>query len=360
MRRFLLSLAACFAATLSVMADDVTVTFDFTSADEVTAFGLAIPENGAGTNIEAALVKEGVTITNANAEGVNATRIFASKAADALGVLDLRIYTGSSLTVSCPADQIIKSIVWTTANKAEFSVEVGTVSNTAWVGEAASVVLTSTATSRLNTFAVTYGTAEEPVVDDATKFATINFTIDPTEWGVEVPEAGAGTDIGGKEFSDADATIVFTKGEGASNPCRYFLAKNGTYSARMYAPSTLSISVPTAYTIEEITFTSGNAANLASADNVWSAGSIDATLVWTPAEGEKVSSVTLTAGVTLQFNTITVKYAAAEEEGGEDSSAISRIEAATAASAAFNLAGQRVARPAAGVIVKDGRKQIVR
>lgn len=351
MRRFLLSLVAAFAATCTVMADDVTVTFDFTSADELTALGITIPEEGKGTNIEAALVKDGVTIANANAEGVNATRIWSSTAKDAPGSLDLRIYAGSKLTISCPTDKVVKTMTWTSGNKAEFTCNSGEATSIAWTGSAASVELTSTATSRINVLTVIYGDEEQEGDDDTTvKTATFDFTVAATEWNLEAPESGQGTSVNGLTLTAEDASISFEDGE-AGTTCRYFLATNGKYNIRTYAGSTTTFSVAEGYVIKEIAFTSGNAQNMADAENVWSAGNFDATLVWTPEEGTSISSVSLEAGKTLQFNTVTVKYVPVDSP-----TAIESVKTAVVAPV-FNLAGQRVARPA-GIVIKDGRKQI--
>lgn len=330
------------------MADDVTVTFDFTSADEITALGLAIPENGTGTNIEAALAKDGVTIANDNGEASNPTRMWATKS----GVLDLRVYAGATLTVSCPTDKFIKLMAWTTENAVAFDANSGTATSTAWTGEAASVELSCTANTRINVLTVTYGDHEEEIETDPNeKTATFDFTVDPTEWDVAVPEAKSGTSVNGKTFTVADASVEFADGEGASNPCRYFLATSGDYNIRIYAPSTATFSVAEGYVIKEIAFTSGNGTNMVSADNTWSTGAIDATLVWTPEEGTSVSSVSVTAGQVLQFNTVTVKYVPVDSP-----TAIESVKTAVVAPV-FNLAGQRVARPA-GIVIKDGRKQI--
>ena len=92
--------------------DDNLVVFDFTSASELTAWGLTIPANGSGTNISS-LTKLSATVTATNAEGANPARIWATNS----GVLDLRIYNGDALTfttLECHTMETLEFLDWAT------------------------------------------------------------------------------------------------------------------------------------------------------------------------------------------------------------------------------------------------------
>ena len=83
-------------------AGEQTVTFDFTSADELTDLGITLPEASGGTNVttlakgQVALVAEG---------GSTTTRIYNSA-----GKYDLRAYQGATLTFSVPSGYIITDV----------------------------------------------------------------------------------------------------------------------------------------------------------------------------------------------------------------------------------------------------------
>ena len=103
-------------------AEDITVSFDFTDKAEINALGISTPDNGSGTNVESALIKDGVTITNDNKEASTHTRIWATNS----GVLDLRVYNGAELTITVAGGKYIKEMTWTTANSVNFSSDSGT------------------------------------------------------------------------------------------------------------------------------------------------------------------------------------------------------------------------------------------
>lgn len=349
MKKILLSLAVLLTA-MNGFAEDKTVVIDFTSADEITALGITTPANGAGSNIEAAIVKDGVTITNANGEATNPTRMWATNS----GVLDLRIYKGASLTVACPEGQVIKTMTWTTANTVALSSDTGTATSAAWMGEANTVVLTCTSNTRINVLTVTYGVHEEPIINEKEKKAEYDFTAEPTAWNLDIPEAGQGSSVNGKTLTVGETSISF-EDNGASTTSRYFRATNGGYNIRVYSPSITTFSVQKGYVITAIEIVSGNATNMTAASNTWSAGTFAATCIWTPNEGEAVDAVTLTAGTTLQLNKVVIKY---EESISDAITTISVEGTKTPNTAAFNLMGQRITGAQKGIIIKNGRKMI--
>ena len=190
--------------------DDNLVVFDFTSASELTAWGLTIPANGSGTNISS-LTKLSATVTATNAEGANPARIWATNS----GVLDLRIYNGDALTFSVPDNYVITQISWTSANTEtmdSWTPNAGTISGGIWTAPEGktynSVTFTATATTRMNvlTFGYTLGTANsvaeviptptpEPEPEPNPTAVTFDFTsgTELTSWGLAIPANSSGT-----------------------------------------------------------------------------------------------------------------------------------------------------------------------
>ncbi len=91
-----------FAYDYVAPAGEQTVTFDFTSAEELADLGIALPEVDGGTNVTS-LAKGQVTLV---AEGGSTiTRIYNSA-----GKYDLRAYKGATLTFSVPSGYIITDV----------------------------------------------------------------------------------------------------------------------------------------------------------------------------------------------------------------------------------------------------------
>ena len=91
-----------FAYDYVAPAGEQTVTFDFTSAEELTELGIDLPNTGAGTNVPT-LNKGQVTMVPAG--GSTATRVW-----NASGSYDLRAYKGATLTFSVPSGYVITDV----------------------------------------------------------------------------------------------------------------------------------------------------------------------------------------------------------------------------------------------------------
>ena len=213
--RLMMVMIIAFVGMNSCTTDDVTaveeqednlVVFDFTSASELTSWGVDIPANGSGTNISS-LSKLSATVTATNAEGANPVRVWATNS----GVLDLRIYNGDALTFSVPDNYIITQISWTSANTEtmdSWTPNAGTISGGVWTAPEGktynSITFKATATTRINvlTFGYELGTAnsvaeEIPEPEPDPEAVTFDFTsgTDITAWGVSIPANGSGTNI---------------------------------------------------------------------------------------------------------------------------------------------------------------------
>ena len=137
--------------TYTVASDETkTATFVFNTDEGIAALGIAKPSTGAGTELGTkAYISGDVSLVNATAEGKTETRVWNSS-----GVLDLRIYAGSTLTFS--VDGTITSIVLTGTTINGFNADKGTFSSGTWTGSSSSVVFTATGTEKINTITVTY------------------------------------------------------------------------------------------------------------------------------------------------------------------------------------------------------------
>ncbi len=302
---------------------DNLVVFDFTSASELTAWGLAVPANGAGTNISS-LSKLSATITATNAEGANPVRVWATNS----GVLDLRIYNGDALTFSVPDNYIITQISWTSANTEtmdSWTPNAGTVSGGVWTAPEGktynSITFTATATTRMSvlTFGYALGTANsvaevtpvpnpdpEPDPEPQSSVVTFDFTsnTDVTAWGLAVPANGSGTNI--SEITSSQVTLNAKNAEG-SNPIRIWATNSGVLDLRAYTDDVLKISVPDNYVITEISWTSANTETMDS----WTpnAGTVSGG-VWTAPEGKTYQSISFKATATTRMNVLKVGYKA--------------------------------------------------
>ena len=105
-----------FAYDYVAPAGEQSVTFDFTSADELIGLGVDLPAASAGTNITT-LTKGDVTFV---AEGGSTeTRVYNSS-----GKYDLRAYKGATLTFSAPSGYVISDVVLTGSKTTSISTSV--------------------------------------------------------------------------------------------------------------------------------------------------------------------------------------------------------------------------------------------
>ena len=140
MNRFLSFFMMALVAFLSLQAGEVT--FDFSTAEGITAMGYTVPEPSAGTNLTQAGPKTVDGVTLSAADGATETRIWNSQ-----GNYTLRIYVDGSITLQV-AEGSITGITVNGANANNFDLiaDVGdySVNGTVgtWTGSAASVTLT--------------------------------------------------------------------------------------------------------------------------------------------------------------------------------------------------------------------------
>ena len=148
-----------FVAFLSLQAAEVT--FDFSTAEGITAMGYAVPEPSAGTNLTQAgpVTVEGVTLSATN--GATETRIWNSQ-----GSFTLRIYVDGSVTLTV-AEGSITGITVNAANETNFDLiaDVGDFSIDGmvgtWTGSEASVTLTHVGSKNAQVASIVVTTSNE-------------------------------------------------------------------------------------------------------------------------------------------------------------------------------------------------------
>jgi hypothetical protein len=208
-----LLLLACMMLGMSVWGEKITFTFN--TDEGLEALGIVKPEDGKGTELgDDSYVLGNASLTATTAEGKTATRIWNSK-----GITDLRIYEGSTLTISSSSDKITKIELSGAAAKA-FTASEGTFSSGTWTGSAQSVTFTATNTGRINTIAVTIGS---PTIVHAGTEAD-PYTVADARNAIDANTGVTGVYVKG---------IVCTGGSSLSNGAmNYWISDDGTTTDR--------------------------------------------------------------------------------------------------------------------------------
>ena len=165
MNRFFSFFLMAFMAFFVLQAAEVT--FDFSTAEGITAMGYAVPAQSAGTNLTQAgpVTVDGVTLSAT--DGATQTRIWNSQ-----GSYSLRIYVDGTITLSV-AEGSITGITVNAANTANFDLlaDVGDYTATdgvgTWTGNATSVTFTHFGTKNAQVASIVVTTnGEDPVEPD--------------------------------------------------------------------------------------------------------------------------------------------------------------------------------------------------
>ena len=141
------------------------VTFDFSTAEGITAMGYAVPDQGAGTNLSQAgsVTVQGVTLSAT--DGATPTRIWNSQ-----GSFSLRIYVDGTITLTV-AEGSITGVTINAANTANFDLlaDVGDYTATGnvgtWTGNSASVTFSHYGTKNAQVASLVVTTSSGDPVD---------------------------------------------------------------------------------------------------------------------------------------------------------------------------------------------------
>lgn len=164
MKRFFTLLLMAVLAFFVLRA--TVVTFDFSTAEGITAMGYAVPEPSAGTNLvqDGPVTVGGVTLSAV--DGATPTRIWNSQ-----GSYTLRIYVDGAITFSV-AQGSITGVTINAANTANFDLiaDVGDYSTAGdvgtWTGSAAAVSFTHVGSKNAQVATVVVTTSDEGPGDD--------------------------------------------------------------------------------------------------------------------------------------------------------------------------------------------------
>ena len=155
------SFLALMAMVMGNAYADTNVTFTLNDPDAIKALGIELPAAGQGTKIDEISI-DGVKMAATTASGKTDTRIYQGSGGNE-GKYDFRIYQGGTLTFTAGSNSI-KKIVFTGKNLDKLGGD-GYTTDT-WTGSSSSVTLTATGTATIYTITVTYGAAA--VVKDPT------------------------------------------------------------------------------------------------------------------------------------------------------------------------------------------------
>ena len=146
----------------STSTPTTAVIFDFTANPNV--WGIVPGPNTKSNTDGEELAVDGVVLTTTSGSG-SKTCIFSGTSG-----IDLRVYTGGTLTFTAPEDYTISKIVFTGTVNLNTEVEVGTLASKVWtkITDVNSVVFTGTETSKIETAAITL----VPTVENKTLVAT--------------------------------------------------------------------------------------------------------------------------------------------------------------------------------------------
>ncbi len=138
------------AVMAAVAMNATVVTFTFNTEAGLSELGIAKPADGQGTTLTS-ISKDGVTITFNKGTASTNPRVFCGSGNNS-GKLDLRVYSGSKITISVAGMTAVEF-----AGSATFS----EIPGLAWTGNADSQEFSPTGTTKITTITVTYGEAAQ-------------------------------------------------------------------------------------------------------------------------------------------------------------------------------------------------------
>ncbi len=226
--------------------------------------------------------------------------------------------------------------------------------------------ITFTEAMTLKAIAVKDGMLDSEVVEavytlydpNAPAVYTFDFT-NPAKYGIQLPDAGKGTDLCAKEksvtFTEGVVNLTF-KNINASNAPRVW-NRNGSYDVRVYAGSEVEFATSTeSCKIQKIEFIQNTGATDWGADNTYSPDTFDRSAkVWNGGESDDAQQTfTMTPAAKTFFAKAIVTI---KNETGVEGVAVEEAGEAVY----YNMQGMRVANPEKGlyIIVKGGKSSKV-
>lgn len=150
---WIVALLACSGTT---WAEQVTVTFDFSSPQSLATMGLATPTSSVRTNITSPITKQGVTMTPSTSPKPQVTYYREA--------YNLYMFSNTSITLTVPSQAIISNVTFTGLYETvNMKASTGTISGLEWTGSANSLKLTATGSNTIYTVKVTYTALDAPI-----------------------------------------------------------------------------------------------------------------------------------------------------------------------------------------------------
>lgn len=175
----LILIIAAIACSGFAWAETVTATFDFSSTQQLTQMGLAIPTSTVKTSITSPITVQGVTMTPSTSVVPQVTYY--------KNAYNLYLIKNAHVTLSAPTGSTITKVEFTALNSTvSLSASAGSLVGLTWTGSANSVKFTGTASNTIYTVSVTYDA--ESVVQTATGLGALRQLTDGSRVRLYLPD----------------------------------------------------------------------------------------------------------------------------------------------------------------------------
>lgn len=175
----LILIIAAIACSGFAWAETVTATFDFSSTQQLTQMGLAIPTSTVKTSITSPITVQGVTMTPSTSVVPQVTYY--------KNAYNLYLIKNAHVTLSAPIGSTITKVEFTALNSTvSLSASAGSLVGLTWTGSANSVKFTGTASNTIYTVSVTYDA--ESVVQTATGLGALRQLTDGSRVRLYLPD----------------------------------------------------------------------------------------------------------------------------------------------------------------------------
>lgn len=304
MKKFLLSIFTVLAACS--LANATEVTYDFTNPTSLNPVVTPSETPSSGIEVGGKTFISG-SVTIAIKDGSTSSKIWTGSA-NASYVKDLRVYAGATLTIATTGSDNITSIVFdgsalSTTTKALYSFDSGSydINSKTWTGSAKTIVMSITATTKINTIKVTYG-ASTPVTVATPTFTPAAGTYYESQ-SVAIACATAGID---NIYYTTDGTDPISSSTKAVYSAPITVDKTMTLKAVAISGSDASAVASADYTISIPVACNTVAEYLALADNTM--GIINAPLTTVYQNGSNLYVVDAAGTPLLIFGSISKTY----------------------------------------------------
>ena len=334
MKKFLLLICALVSAFTTAFADKKEVTFDFSDPTTLSP-SVAKPGISEDASVnDTIFYADGVKISFAQNSGSIPCRIFTSTK----GVVNLRLYKTSTMTVTAPENMKLLSVTFVGTLAMNTTVGTFQSKSKSWTGSESSVVFTNTGTSQITSMTVVYG--DESDTPDPAPEAKGDGTLENPYNATAANNVAAALESGA--MTDTD---VYVKGIISSVTYTYS-TKYGTatFNISENGKDAYSFLVYGALYLDNTKYADDTKTNIKVGDEVVVCGKLMHYVKDNVSTYETASSkaylYSLNDATTGISNTVAAPYAAAKS--------------------IYTLDGRRVAKAAKGIHIINGKKVLVK